>query len=115
MNALRKELTTFVHPVSHSNTSSRPLKHPPTPPSSFIVSIMSPRPDSQESTGPVDGQDIKVNFESAPHYAPHKPHEEGGLSFGKVVLTGAALVGGLVGLYLLYKHFFSKKKTKQDD
>jgi hypothetical protein len=31
------------------------------------------------------------------------------------VLTGAAVLGGVVGLFLLYKHFFGRKGAKKGD
>jgi len=33
-----------------------------------------------------------------------------GNSLVKLAVTGAAVVGGIVGVYLLYKHFLSKKE-----
>ena len=43
----------------------------------------------------------------APHH--QKPAPKKGTSVVKLAFTGAAVVGGIVGLYLLYKHFFGKK------
>ena len=43
----------------------------------------------------------------APHHQKHAPKKR--TSVVKLAFTGAAVVGGIVGLYLLYKHFFGKK------
>jgi hypothetical protein len=56
-------------------------------------------------SGPIDGQEIKLDI--APHHQKHAVKE--GPSLLKVAFTGAAVVGGIVGLYLLWKHFFGRK------
>jgi hypothetical protein len=67
-------------------------------------------PSSAETgSGPVDGEEIRMDI--APHHQKH-PQKQGP-SFAKVALTGAAVVGGIVGLYLLFKHFFGKKGARQ--
>jgi hypothetical protein len=71
---------------------------------------MSPNPTSEQTgSGPVDGDAVKV--EIAPHHQAHakKP------SIGRIALTGAAVVGGVVGLFLLYKHFFGRRGAKKTD
>jgi hypothetical protein len=62
---------------------------------------------SEEGSGPVDGQEIKLDL--VPHHQKH-PAKHGG--FLKTLLTGGAIIGGLVGVYFLWKHFFGKKKDE---
>lgn len=65
-------------------------------------------------SGPVDGEEIRM--EIVPHHQKH-PHKQGN-SLVKFLFTGAAgaaVVSGIVGLYLLYKHFFGKKKEEQNN
>ena len=64
-----------------------------------------PSPDS-EGSGPVDGEQIELKL--TPHHQAHKPNT--GFPLAKTLYTGTAIVGGIVGLYFLYKHFFGKKR-----
>jgi hypothetical protein len=66
---------------------------------------MSPRPSDSEGSGPVDGE--KIELKLTPHHQAHKP--KAGFPLAKTLFTGTAIVGGIVGLYFLYKHFFGKK------
>ena len=68
---------------------------------------MAPHSDDTGS-GPVDGEEIKMDI--APHHQRHTHHKGPGVV--KLALTGAAVMGGIVGLYLLYKKFFGKKVPK---
>lgn len=61
---------------------------------------------SDEGSGPVDGQEIKLDL--IPHHQKHAVKKEGGLF--KTLLTGGVIIGGIVGVYMLWKHFFGKKK-----
>jgi hypothetical protein len=71
---------------------------------------MSPNPKPEGSgSGPIDGEEI--NLQIAPHHEAHAKKA----SLAKTVLTGAAVVGGVVGLFLLYKHFFGRRGAKKDD
>jgi hypothetical protein len=67
---------------------------------------MSPNPQSDEGSGPVDGEQIELKL--TPHHQLHRPKK--GFPLAKTLFTGTAIVGGIVGLYFLYKHFFGKKK-----
>jgi hypothetical protein len=72
---------------------------------------MSPKPGSDATgSGPVDGEEIKMDI--APHHQQH-PHNKN--SIVKNALTGVAIVGGIVGLYILFKHFFGRKAPKKTD
>jgi hypothetical protein len=73
---------------------------------------MSPNPKTDETgSGPVDGDAVKV--EIAPHHQAHANKKPA--SFGRIALTGAAVVGGVVGIFLLYKHFFGRRAPKKGD
>ena len=61
---------------------------------------------SDEGSGPVDGQEIKLDL--IPHHQKHPIKTEGG--FLKTLLTGGVIIGGIVGLYMLWKHFVAKRK-----
>jgi hypothetical protein len=63
---------------------------------------------SDEGSGPVDGQEIKLDL--VPHHQKHALKKEGG--FLKTLLTGGVIIGGIVGVYMLWKHFFGKKKVE---
>jgi hypothetical protein len=67
---------------------------------------------SDDASGPIDGQEIKLDI--APHHQKH-PEKKEGPSLLKVAFTGAAVVGGIVGLYFLYKHFFGKKDEEKKE
>ena len=70
---------------------------------------MSPKPGSYATgSGAVDGEEIKMDI--APHHQQH-PHNKHTVI--KTALTGVAIVGGVVGLYILFKHFFGKKTPKK--
>jgi hypothetical protein len=72
---------------------------------------MAPQPNTDSTgSGPVDGEEIKMDI--APHHQKH-PHNKGP-SIVQVALTGAAVVGGVVGLYMLYKHFFGRRDNRDD-
>jgi hypothetical protein len=72
---------------------------------------MTPQPNTDSTgSGPVDGEEIKMNI--APHHQKH-PHNQGP-SIVQVALTGAAVVGGIVGLYMLYKRFFGRRNNPDD-
>jgi hypothetical protein len=65
-------------------------------------------PNSDDTgSGPIDGQEIR--FDVVPH---HQKHSHDGNSLAKIALTGAAIAGGIVGIYFLWKHFFGKKDEK---
>ena len=66
----------------------------------------SPLPSSDEGSGPVDGEEIQLKL--TPHHQLHRPKK--GFPLAKTLFTGAAIVGGIVGLYIFYKHFFVKKR-----
>lgn len=66
---------------------------------------------TESGSGPVDGGEIRLDI--APHHEKH-PHKKEN-SIINALFTGAAVVGGVVGLYLLYKHFFGKKKEENKD
>jgi hypothetical protein len=67
---------------------------------------MSPTPSD---SGPVDGQEVKIDV--VPHHAAHKVEQRSKGGIVKIALTGAAVIGGIVGLYFLWRHFFGKKKN----
>ena len=69
---------------------------------------MSPHPSSDEGSGPVDGEQIELKL--TPHHQLHRPKK--GFPLAKTLFTGTAIVGGIVGLYFLYKHFFGKKRKQ---
>lgn len=74
---------------------------------------MSPNPKTDGTgSGPVD--DEAVNIQVATHHEDHE-HKKPGRSVAKIALTGAAVVGGVVGLFLLYKHFFGRRGPKKGD
>jgi hypothetical protein len=66
---------------------------------------MAPKPEE----GPVDGQEVDLKI--VPHHQSEaKSQGGGGPNLIKLALTGTAIVGGIVGLWFLYKKFFGKKK-----
>ena len=68
-------------------------------------------PFTDIDSGPVDGEEIRM--EIAPHHQKHSLKKEGN-SLVKLAVTGAVVVGGIVGVYLLYKHFLSKGRRKME-
>src|SRR5437763_15054434 len=68
---------------------------------------MSPHPSDSEGSGPVDGEQIELKL--TPHRQAHKPNT--GFPLAKTLFTGTAIIGGIVGLYFLYKHFFGKERN----
>jgi len=67
---------------------------------------MVPNPDSE---GPVDGEEVQLKI--LPHHQKAEAKKSGGgPKLLKLALTGTAVIGGIVGLWWLYKRFFSGKK-----
>jgi len=64
---------------------------------------------SEEWSGPVDRPEIKLDLIA--NHQKHVAKPEGG--FLDTLLTGGVVIGGIVGLYLLWKHFFGKKEERK--
>jgi hypothetical protein len=59
---------------------------------------------SEDNRGPVDGEEIELKL--TPHHA-KDVEKKGGL--GKLLIGGTVVVGGVVLLYLLYKHYIKPR------
>ena len=59
---------------------------------------------SEDNRGPVDGEEIQLKL--TPHHE-KEVEKKGGL--GKLLLGGTVVVGGVVLLYLLYKHYIKPR------
>jgi hypothetical protein len=95
--------------IVSQNHSHNLLKYPAILPITALHPFLPTMSDAPSGSGPIDGQEIKLDV--VPHHQKHAVKKEGP-SLLKVAFTGAAVVGGIVGLYLLWKRFFGKKDEK---
>jgi len=66
---------------------------------------------SEEWSGPHDGPETKLDL--MPGHQKQAAKQDG--KFLDTLLTGGVVIGGIVGLYLLWKHFFGKEERKNAD
>jgi len=66
---------------------------------------------SEEWSGPHDGPETKLDL--MPGHQKQASKQDG--KFLDTLLTGGVVIGGIVGLYLLWKHFFGKEERKNAD
>lgn len=110
MSQIPHEMNVIVDTLSHKITLTIDLKYRSLSAHTTPHPIL-PNMSEASGSGPIDGQEIKLDI--APHHQKH-PAKQEGPSLLKVAFTGAAVVGGIVGLYLLWKHFFGKKDDDKD-
>jgi hypothetical protein len=68
-------------------------------------------PSTETGSGPVNGEEIRV--EIIPNHQKIAPKTNN--SIVKFAFSGAAVTGGIVGLYLLYRNFFGNNDLKKGD